>query len=223
MKKYSFILVFISILGFIMACAPVQKESVPFSTPEAQIEAGQNSQEPAAETKQSISSDVKEILDKSETSVKGIYYKYKGPETGNDFYEFYAKGTKVKYKPTLEIKTLDREESYDTIFIDKAAKTAASYCVAEYCAYKGKKQDLKYDDAYISTVFDWVTGLTFAKKIGEEVIESRSTWKIETNKGIIWVDTFYGIPLKADSSGKIYRFEQIAANGVQDSDVVPSS
>ena len=65
-------------------------------------------------------------------------------------------------------------------------------------------------------------GKAYAKNVGGEVIDSRNTWKIETNKGILWVGTFYGMPLKADSGGNIYRFEQLAVNGVQDSDVVPS-
>ena len=55
-------------------------------------------------------------------------------------------------------------------------------------------------------------GKAYAKKVGEEVIDSRNTWKIETNNGILWVDTFYGIPLKVDSGGNIYKFEQLAVN-----------
>jgi hypothetical protein len=134
--------------------------------------------------------------------------------------DFLEVTNKIKYKPSLEIKTLDKPESYDSIFIDKVAKTAQSYCTATYCAYKGKKENLNYDNAYIETVFDWLS-VTSAKKVGEEVIESRNTWKIETDKGVLWVDTFYDIPLKVDSSGKTYRFEQLAANSVTDADVTP--
>ncbi|MDP3765288.1 MAG: hypothetical protein Q8R04_02145 [Nanoarchaeota archaeon] len=219
MKKYLFISYFIFLLVFMIACAPVQKESAPISKSEAN--AGKPS-EPVIGQKQEVSAEVKELLDKSKTRVRSIYYKYKGPETGNSFYEFYAKDAKIKYLPALEIKSLDAVDSYDTIFIDKTAKTAVSYCVAYYCKYKGKKQDLNYDDVYISTVLDWVSSLTSTKKVGEEVIDDRSTWKIETNKGILWVDTFYGIPLKVESSGKTYRFQQISVNSVQDADVVPS-
>ncbi len=58
--------------------------------------------------------------------------------------------------------------------------------------------------------------------MGEEVIDDRSTWKLETNKGTLWVDAFYGIPLKVESGGKVYRFQQISVNSVQDSDVMHS-
>lgn len=170
--------------------------------------------------KQEISAGVKDLLERHKTRVKSIYYKYRGPETGTNFHEFYVKGDKIKYKPYLELKSLDREDSYDTIFIDKTAQTAESYCMAAYCAYKGKKADLEYGDAYISTIFDWIS-VASAKKVGEEVIDDRNTWKLETGKGILWVDTFYGIPLKAESNGKTYKFEQISVNSVQDSDVAP--
>ena len=222
MKKYQLILCFILILAFMLACAPEQKISTTITKPDAKVNVGQAVQEPSTEPKQQISSEVKGLLDKSKTNVKSIYYKYRGPETGNNFYEFYVKGNKIKYKPALEIKSLDKKESYDSIYIDKIAHTAQSYCDAIYCLYKGKTEDLNYRDVYISTIIDWVDGITEAKKVGEEIIDRRNTWKIESNKGILWVDTLYGVPLKIESSGKKYRFEQISFSSVEDADVVPS-
>lgn len=221
-NKYLTFLFFIVILLYIASCAAVQQPQTA-SKPEATV--NQPAAEPPAQPKQGISADVKELLDKSKAKVRSIHYHYRGPETkkfGDNFYDFYVKGTKIRYMPALEIKTLDRADSYDTIFIDTAAKAAQSYCAAAYCAYKGKKADINYDDAYISTIFDWVSGLTEAAKVGEEVIDDRSTWKIDTNKGILWIDLFYGIPLKAESSGETYRFQQISVNSVEDADVIPS-
>jgi len=212
----------VSLLVLIVSCAPAQEAPKTATAPktessaEAKTQATTTQEKPAGE----IAADVKDLLSKHKTKITGVYYKYRGPETGSNFHEFYVKGNKIKYNPSLETKTLDRPDSYDAIFIDKVAKTAQSYCTAAYCTYKGKKDNLNYDDAYIGTVFDWLS-VTSAKKVGEEVIESRSTWKIETDKGILWVDTFYGIPLKADSSGKTYRFEQLAVNSVTDADVTP--
>lgn len=220
-NKYPIFLALMVLSVYIVSCKPAQPAT---SAPAPEVKPSPQQQAAVQTTtqKQEISSDVKELLDKSKTRVKSIYYHYRGPETGSNFHEFYVNGDKIKYKPYLEIKSLDRPDSYDTIFIDKTAKTAQSYCTAAYCAYKGKKQDLNYADAYITTVFDWIGGLTQAKKVGEEVIDSRNTWKIETNNGILWIDTFYGIPLKVESGGKTYRYQQISVNSVQDSDVVPS-
>ena len=219
MKKYSVILCLILVLAFVVACEPVREVSKPITEPETKVDVKQPV-EKAIEPKQEIATEVKELLDKHKTRVKSIYYKYRGPETGSNFHEFYIKGNKIKYKPYLEIKSLDKPDSYDTIFIDKTAKTAQSYCIAAYCAYKGKKSDLNYGEAYISTMFDWID-VTEAKKVGEEVISNRNTWKIDTGKGILWIDAFYGIPLKVESSGKTYKFEQVSVNSVQDADVMP--
>ena len=216
-------LLFIVILLYIISCAPAQQAPPSISKPGAVV--NQPPVVSSVEPKQEISADVKELLDKSGTKVKSIYYKYRGPETtsvGYNLIEFYVKENKIKYKPARELKALDRPDSYDVIYIDKVLKKAQTYCDDRACIYKGKKGDLNYNDAYILTMFDWVSGLTKAAKVGEEVIDDRSTWKIETNKGTLWIDTFYGIPLKIDSGGKIYRFEQIAPNNVEDADVTPS-
>jgi len=198
----------------LVSCTPVQQNS---GIPHPSEPAAEKNTQPLSGQ---ISPEAKGLFDKS-AKIKSLYYKYRGPETGSNFYEFYIKGDKIKYKPYLEIKTLDRQDSYDAVFIDKAQKTAASYCEAAHCLYKGKKADLEYSKAYISTIFDWVD-VSRAEKIGEEVIDDRSTWKIDSDRGILWIDTFYGIPLKAESNGNTYRFQQISANSLQDSDVVPS-
>ncbi|MBI4452271.1 hypothetical protein HY637_02485 [Candidatus Woesearchaeota archaeon] len=213
---------FVMLIILISACASENVVTLDDRKQETAKPAEQESAPQKTTAKQSIPIEIKELLEKSKTRVADVYYKYRGPETWANFHEFYIKGNKIKYKPYLEIKTLDQKDSYDSIFIDTSSKTAASYCEAAYCTYKGKKQDLDYDKVYIPTVFDWID-VSQATKIGEEVIESRSTWKIETDKGTIWVDTFYGVPLKAEANGKTYRFEQLAPNGVQDSDVTPIS
>jgi len=227
MKPRHLVLLTILILVFIVACA--EKYQAPTVTsPQQQAPTNAEIPKPKEEVQKimplrdEIEPEIRDLLSKHKTRIKSIYYKYRGPKTGSSFYEFYIKDAKIKYKPSQETKFLDRPESVDSIFIDSKTKTAKSYCEAAYCTYKGKKQDLIYDDAYIMTVFDWVDVIQ-ATKVGEEVIDSRSTWKLETEKGTIWVDLFYGIPLKAESNGNVYRFEQIAVNSVQDSDVVPSS
>ena len=160
----------ISFLVLIVACAPAQEAPKTTIAPKTESGTGTKTQTATAQEKPTaeIAADVKELLNKHKTRVTSIYYKYRGPETGSNFHEFYIRGNKIKYKPYLEIKTLDRPDSYDEIFIDKVTKTAQSYCTADYCAYKGKKTDLNYNDAYISTVFDWIS-VTEAEKIGEEV------------------------------------------------------
>ena len=224
-KNYLIFFSFVVLLFFVMSCTPQQQPAT--ATPKAEEKVVEKpSEEVQPKTviapQKQISAEIKDLLSKSKTRVSSIYYKYRGPETGTDFDEFYIKGDKIKYRPAREIQSLDQPNSFDTIFIDTTAKTAYSYCEAAYCKVHGKKADLNYDSAYIQTVFDWIN-VNQAEKIGEEVIESRNTWKLQTNKGVVWVDVFYGVPLKAEADGKTYRFEQIAVNSVKDTDIVPSS
>jgi hypothetical protein len=220
MGRGELVLAFVVIAIFVISCAAQQTSTPPAQQPSRQT-TEQTTQQPTPQ-KQTISAsaEVLDMLNKHKTKVSSIQYNYKGPETSNNYHKFYIKGTKIKYEPYLAIKTLDREDSYDTIFIDTAAKTAQSYCIAAYCKYSGLKENLNYDDAYIDTIFDWLK-VTQATKVGEEVIDSRSTWKLQTNKGIIWVDTFYGVPLKADADGVVYKFEQLSVGSVTDADILP--
>ncbi len=210
-------LVFLSI-----ACAPVQQTQSPMPTPVPETEPRAEPQvnpAPKLQTKQEISPDVSNLLNKS-TKIRSISYRYKGPETADFLYDFYVKDQRIKYSPVKGTKYFEEQDSYNYIFIDRAEKTAQSYCL-DVCTYPGKKNDLNYDASYILTVFDWIDGFAKAEKVGEEVIDDRSTWKLDTSKGILWVDTFYGIPLKAESNGKVYRFQQISVNSVTDEDVTP--
>lgn len=168
-----------------------------------------------------ISPEVRDLLSMHKTRVQSVSYKYKGPESGDFLYDFYVKGQKIKYSPQRDKKYFDKEDSYNYIFIDKANKTAESYCL-QVCPYPGKKGDLNYDGVYVSTILDWIDEITSAEKVGEEALDNRNTWKLDTNKGIFWVDTFYGVPLKVESSGKTYRFYQVAVNSVTDADTNPS-
>ena len=224
MERKYLVIFFVVILALVISCAPVQQAAPTAPTTKTEANAKPSAATPTAtsQPKQEISADVKDLLTKYKTKVNSIHYNYRGPQTGSNFFEFYVKGTKIKYLPYRETKVLDKRESYDSIFIDKTSKTAQSYCLAPYCIYKGKKENLNYADVYISTIFDWIDSITQAKKVGEEIIDDRSTWKLDTNQGILWVDTFYGIPLKIESGGKTFKFEQLAVNSVQDSDVTPS-
>lgn len=218
-KSWTFSLFIVAIL--LVSCTVKQQTTtIPKPTPSI---SQPPVEPPVAKQPAEISDEVKQLLDKSKTRVSNIYYKYKGPETEDNYYDFYIKGVKIRYLPARKLQVLDRQDSYNSIYINTADKTAKSYCDDRTCIYKGMKSALDYDKTYIFTIFDWTNGITKADKVGEEVIDDRTTWKVQTNEGTLWLDTFYGIPLKIESNGKIYRFQQLNVNGVQNSDVNPSS
>jgi hypothetical protein len=177
--------------------------------------------EDAKEAKE-ISPEVKELLSKADTRIQSLQYSYNGPETGDFLYNFYVKGGNIKYIPSYTNKVYKAgEDPWDTIYINKEVKTAETYCDDRTCQIKGKISDLDYDEYYIQTPLDWLSQIESAEKVSEEQIEKRSTWKISTNKGTMWIDTYYGIPMKIDSDGTVYEFQKMSFNTLKDEDVVP--
>ena len=177
----------------------------------------------AEEEEEAIDEDtvaIRELLAEGK-SVKSISYKYKGPETGANYYDFYVKGDKVRYIPDRGIKSMDEKNSYNAIYLDKAESTAEAYCDDRQCRYKGKKADLRFVEYDMLTPFDWLDKITTAKKVGEELLGARKTWKLEANDNIIlWVDTFsYGVPLQIMHNDNKYEFTKMTFNSVKDSDV----
>jgi len=169
-----------------------------------------------------FSLEVKELLGLADKKVQSISYRYRGPQSGNFIYMFTVKDNKIKYTidPTFSDPQLD-DDAYDTIYLDTESKTALAYCDARNCRVKGKKTTLDYEENDIMTPIDWLDSIESAEKTGEELIDKRSTWKLETNIGTLWIDSFFGVPLQTESDGIEYKFEQMIFNGVKDDDVTP--
>jgi len=186
------------------------------------IKEDKTKQEVIIENKEEDTDPVKELLELGK-SVKSISYQYKGPETGNFFYEFYVKGDNIRYIPDRGISSLDEKDSYNAIYLDKSEYTAMSYCDDRKCVYKGKREDLRYVDYNILTPFEWLNIITSAEKVSEEVLGSRNTWKLKANNGITaWVDVYYGMPLQITQNNEKYEFIKMVFNSLKDSDVMPS-
>jgi len=237
MKKIFMILILLIII-FILGCAPVQTpEQKPVTIlPEIQEEvkepvvkepvkeAEEAAEKEIAEEKKEISSDVRELLSKAEQKVQSISYKYKGPETADFFYIFYVKDERIRIilDPTVKDIRLD-DGAYESIYLNKKTDFAGGYCNDKRCKAKGKKATLVFNEVYINTPFDWLDQIGNAEKVGEELLGKRSAWKLKTdNVGIVWVDSFFGVPLQVEFNDNLYRFMQMTFNDVKDSDVITS-
>ena len=223
--KIKNLIILLVISGLIIGACAQQPVNTPPSTPPLPEKPQQEVNTPPPAQNQpgapaGIANDVKDLLAKYKTKATSIHYNYKGPETADNFYEFFIKGSKIKYLPSRAIKALDKPESWDTIYLDAATRTAASYCEHSSCLSKGKKSDLNFNEVYLATPYDWIN-VQDAVKLGEEIIDEKQTWKLQTDKGTVWVDTYYGIPPKAQSGTNLYYFKLVSANTIQDSDVSP--
>src|SRR3989344_15741 len=166
--KTKLIAVMIFILILASACAtqvqvPQPAEKTPAQAPVKPAVSVQ----PVVPVQKNIPSDIKDLLAKAETRAKSASYLYQGPETGNDLAQFYVKDDKIRYLPARNLKFLNNEDSFDSIFFDKTSKTAKSYCVDPTCRYPGLKAELDYKASYIPTIFDWAD-FNSAEKITEE-------------------------------------------------------
>jgi len=171
-----------------------------------------------------ISSEVTELLNLADQKVQSITYRYKSPETKDFFYTFYVKDNRIKYviHPAYKVIDVD-EDAYDTIYINKDSRTALAYCDHKKCIVKGKKAVLDYDGAYILTPFDWIDEVESPQKIDEYQVDRRNTMMLTTNDFTIWIDTFFGVPLKVETADDLYRFQNILINSLKDEDVLSKS
>ena len=228
-NKIIFALLVLSLL-VISACVqttgPLQKGQEPSGVDVV----GESGKKPAegqdveeTEEVKEMSAEVKELLSIASNKVKSLRYSYKGPQTKDFFYDFFVKGKNIKYLPNPDYKILDvDEDAYDTIYINRELKTAEGYCDDRTCRVKGKKANLTYEEVYVWTPLDWLYNIEFAEKTGEELIEQRDTWKLLTGIGeTIWIDTFFGVPLKVEFEGNKYRFQKMTFNDVKDEEVIP--
>lgn len=217
-------LIFVISLVAIYGCAqPVEKTPLKQELSESNtIPEDKDTTVEAQEKDPEISAEITGLLDIANKKVKSIRYKYKGPETNDFFYEFSVKDNMIKYTIDPTFKIIDAyDDAYDTIYIDQGPKTALAYCDSRKCKVKGKKSALDYDETYISTPFDWLNNIGSAEKTGEELIDQRNTWKLSTDAGTVWVDTFFGVPLQAEFKGNIHKFAKMIFNDIEDNDVMP--
>ena len=88
-RKYIAAPAFLLVLMFIMSCTAPQQTTTTTTTPPAPPATTIQPATPV-QAAQGISSDVGELLAKSKTKVKNINYKYKGPQTADNFFDFYV-------------------------------------------------------------------------------------------------------------------------------------
>jgi len=231
------LIIFLTLLViFIIGCAPVDTQQEPQETPSVTVKTPVKEPsviEPVPEVKNSVeveevpeievSDEVQNLLLKAE-KVKSISYRYKGPETADFFYEFFEKGDSVRYisNPTFKDLHLD-DDAYESIFLNKDTQFSGGYCLDRKCRVKGKKATLKYGETYIMTPFDWLNKMGDAEKLGEEILGKRQAWRLKTeNAGIVWIDSFFGVPLQVEFENNLYQFTKMNFNNVKNSEVIPS-
>src|SRR3989344_4434285 len=164
----------------------------------------------------SISSDVAELLAKS-SKVKSMSYVYK--ETSlrtSPLYMIQFKDNLVKVGLPITANILNANE-IDTVILNQDTQEAQAYCESlSYCIKQGRQENVDFAQYYKPTPLDLLKKISSAKKVGEERIFNRDTWKLDVNSDYYyWIDEFYGIPLKVEGNGEYYSFESAFYNQVK--------
>jgi hypothetical protein len=167
--------------------------------------------------------EIKKIIDQNSKLKSMNYYYYE--TDGAQGYGYYIKGSNVKV--ILAGSSIYKAENlFDTVYLDLNVKSAFGYCLnRQRCGPNPSIKTLNFNDYYRKTPLDWVQEITSGSKTGEEQIGGRDTYIISFSRAgtdyKVWLDTYFGVPLKFQEGQKTYEYREAKFNMVSDNDVVP--
>lgn len=141
--------------------------------------------------------------------------------------KIYVKGDKMRYDLS---KNKQRDfvsiGNFDTLYLDKTKKEAYLSCTDITCENRNILEKVDYNEFIMETPVEMIEGVIYTSGIiGTEMCDvSKPCNKVEVifadgKTGYIWVDNYYGFPMKIQKAGKTYEFVAVAVNAVKDSDV----
>ena len=215
MKKILLLLLSLSILltacSTKYVCTDGSTVSDPSTCPKPTVQAGEPTEQ---------GSPIEELLAKSR-NVESMSYQYKRFDRPLEKpVMVWIKKLIVKQELLVQTDVLNKN-IMDAVIFDTGAKTAQAYCESQhYCVKTGLAGEVDYDQYYVKTPLDWIDGVSAAEKISEAQIDGRKVWQLQTKEGVsLWVDTYYGVPLRVDMGEERHEFQNILFNSIEDADV----
>ncbi|MDP3699176.1 MAG: hypothetical protein Q8R47_06350 [Nanoarchaeota archaeon] len=163
---------------------------------------------------------IEELLMKSR-NVESMSYDYKRVDKPLEKpVDVWIKKLIIKQRLNVQTEVLNKN-TMDAVIFDTGATTAQAICESKkYCIKTGDAGPVDYDQYYVKTPLDWIDGVASAEKISEAKIGTRNVWQLRTPEGVsLWVDTYYGVPLRVDVGNERHEFQNVLFNGVQEKDV----
>ena len=235
-KYVSLVLVFSIAFLFLAGCAtqpqvqddddePVIK---PITTPkEVEVEPD-DEPEPEPEPAKVMNKKVAELLQKHVGRVNSMRYMYQDQTIKPEEWETWIKGDRTHVK-LREMDNIRDDVYIDNIYFNTATQTAEAYCERPVyrCVDPNSPVDVNYKKYVRKTPFDWINEITYAEKESEEQMQQRNVWKLVSKEDgkttTMWVDEYYGIPLRVivqeGSSVNEYIYEDIGFNDADESDL----
>ncbi|MBW2991006.1 hypothetical protein KY348_04855 [Candidatus Woesearchaeota archaeon] len=163
-----------------------------------------------------ISDEAQALFDKLD-KVMSLQYSYVESPDVLPENTYYTSREKMKINLDSKVRFTEKE-SYDTVYLDLVKKTSVAYCENRdrgTCPDKDKPFRADFDDYFIETPFDWAAKITKAELTGRsQTLENRNalevSFEIKGKPGVMFVDSFFGIPLKMTFNDKVYEFRDMA-------------
>lgn len=213
--KGKLVLILLLIALLVVSCAPTR-----YVCPDGSTVADADLCPKAPAPTKTISAEIEEVLSKSK-NVESISYDYKRFDKPLERpVNVWVKKLAVKQELIVQTGILNKNEK-DVIIFNLADRTARAYCESKnFCIKTGDVGAVDFDQYYFKTPLDWIDGVTSAEKISEAKIGERTVWQLKTPEGVsLWVDSYYGIPLRVDVGDERHEFQNPLFNEVQDKDV----
>jgi|SRR3989338_5834237 len=175
---------------------------------------------PVEKQHQETPQEIREVLDHS-AKVNSISYQYKRVDLPLvRAVKVSVKGKYVKQELIVQTTVLNKNQM-DVIIFDTQNRTAEAYCESRrLCVKTGDAGPVNFDQYYLKTPLDWVNNLAYAEKISEADIGNRDVWQLRTDAGVgLWIDTYFGVPLRVDVGNERHEYQNIVFNSVADSEV----
>jgi predicted small lipoprotein YifL len=148
-------------------------------------------------------------------------YKYNITDTGisDEEYQFFVLGRFIKVR-LPELRNSATGDKYDEVFMDRVTKTAFLHCSYIYCPKPNLDKEIEkteYSDHYISDPMEYLyKTVVNPEYLREEMLGNDYTkvFKItfEDDPGKIWLQEYYGYPLKIEVNQKDGKTRKINFN-----------
>jgi len=208
------------------SCAP-KTVPAPAETPDNTViyEPKPVEEKPELPIEKDISPDAQALFDKS-TKVTSVQFNYVKSPDALPQSTFYI--TKDRIKVVLTSKTqFPPETFFDVVYLNRVTETATGYCenvITSGCPDRNKPYALEFKDYVVETPLEWIGKLTKAELTGKsKLIDGRTgkevNFEINGNEGIMFVDSYFGLPLMISYQGDNYEFRDLAINEVKFTDI----
>ncbi|MFC1723056.1 hypothetical protein ACFL0V_02875 [Nanoarchaeota archaeon] len=162
--------------------------------------------------------DYQELLRRA-SAIESYKFNIKGTELETD-YTYHILGRRILVElPAIEINS--EGEEFDEVVIERVEKVALAHC--EECDVDLELEKLEYDAFKFVDPYEVMSRSTKPKLIGEEMLGNDFTKvfeiQYEGEKGKIWIQEYWGFPIKLETENIRIEFVDMEIDTVRDKEL----